>query len=162
MPLHTLNNWTVCRHPDGRVILTSWERDENNALIKSFLVKPKIESDGKDTKEKTESVGKGVQDKRAVYRRYEFVLPASAIKPTEGTGGWSTSVVVDGKTRITLSLGMKNRAQNPKYPQDIQPPEQINAIIGSVGADAGNNKKEKKKQKLKADEVEANVDSDED
>lgn len=151
--MHALNNWTVKLRPDGQVTLTSWEREQNAALIKNFVVaKPEQEGD------KTESVGKGVQGKKAVYRRYDFVLPACSIKPTEGTGGWATSVA-DGKTRITLTLGMHNRAQNPNYPQDIQSSEQINAIIGSVGADAG--KKKKPKAAPKPDEVQADVESDE-
>lgn len=154
MPLVALNNWSVRRLADGRVVVTAWMTDKDGVLIKSFLVlNPKT-----DGEEATASVGKGVQNKLAVYRRYEFILPANAVKPTEGTGGWATSVL-DGKTRITLTLGIHNREQNPKYP--IQTPEEINQIIGSVGADAGKKKKVKPAAPAGVPVVEANVDSDE-
>lgn len=89
---------------------------------------------------KTSSHGKGVDGKRDIYHRHDFVVKRSAIKATEGTGGWATTIS-NGKNQVILTLGILNRQQNPKWP--IQSPEEIAAIFGSAGADSGKKKKAK-------------------
>lgn len=147
MPVVAVNNFTVARQPDDKVVITAWMRDKDAKEIQAFRVKPKEGS-------VVESHGKGVQNKPDMYRRYDFVVLGKSIRATEGTGGWSVAIP---KTSVILSLGVHNRKQNPKYP--IQTPEQIAAIIGCTGAEAG--KKKKKVAEPKPDEVQANVESDE-